>query len=110
MKASLTTIYSLLFLVLLFLQCSEKNQTAEQKLAQEGRLIYITQCASCHNVDPAVDGNLGPAVSGSSFKLLKLKILEGKYPAAYKPKRDTKMMVPLKLTVEDVKKVAAFLK
>ena len=65
---------------------------SEEDLHFRGRLIYAANCISCHNSDPKKNGTIGPDVWGSSKELLKLKILEGKYPKDYKPKRDTKIM------------------
>ena len=61
-------------------------------LAERGRQIYKLNCIACHNPNPAVDGVLGPAVAGASLELLSARVLHGKYPEGYKPKRDTKTM------------------
>ena len=51
-------------------------------------------CIACHNVNPAVDGAVGPAVKGSSRELLEARVVRGQYPTGYKPKRDTHVMPP----------------
>ena len=57
-----------------------------------GQRIYVANCAMCHTMDPKRGGPRGPAVAGSSVKLLEQKLLEGKYPQGYKPSRSTSMM------------------
>lgn len=57
-----------------------------------GQRIYVANCAMCHTMDPARGGPKGPALAGTSVVLLERKLLEGKYPQDYKPKRRTAMM------------------
>ena len=52
-----------------------------------GKAIYNLNCISCHNLDPKKQGSTGPQIYGSSKELLSKKILFGKYPKNYKPKR-----------------------
>ena len=52
-----------------------------------GKAIYNLNCISCHNLDPKKQGSIGPQIYGSSKELLSKKILFGKYPKNYKPKR-----------------------
>ncbi len=60
--------------------------------AEKGRQVWLSQCVACHNVDPAKDGPVGPAVKGSSRELLEARVLRAQYPPGYKPKRDSKVM------------------
>lgn len=60
--------------------------------AQRGYREYRAACASCHGPDPHRDGAAGPAVAGASTALLRAKILEGRYPVGYLPKRTTSNM------------------
>ena len=53
----------------------------------KGKAIYYLNCISCHNLDPKKQGSIGPQIYGSSKELLSKKILFGKYPKNYKPKR-----------------------
>ncbi len=77
--------------------------------AAKGKLIYDTICTVCHGPDPKVDGPLGPAISGSSEELLRLRVLLNKYPDGYTPKRDTKMMPPFPQYKDDIGHIHAFL-
>ena len=52
-----------------------------------GKAIYNLNCISCHNLDPKKQGSTGPQIYGSSKELLSKKILFGKYPKNYRPKR-----------------------
>ena len=69
--------------------------------AEKGRRVYLGQCIACHNVRPAADGPLGPAVAGSSLELLTARIVYGNrfyaksYPEGYTPKRPSRVMIPL---------------
>lgn len=71
-----------------------QTMSAEQKLSR-GKSIYLANCAACHNANPKIDGNIGPAVFGSSRELLWSRIMDGKYPEGYKPKRESATMVKL---------------
>jgi mono/diheme cytochrome c family protein len=84
------------------------QMTAEQ-LSSRGKTIYLSNCTACHNVDPGVDGAVGPAVAGSSLELLEARIMRAEYPAGYKPKRDTRSMVALAHLEKEIPALAAFL-
>ena len=53
----------------------------------KGKAVYYANCTSCHNYNPKKVGSIGPDIYGSSIELLKNKVLYGKYPKNYKPKR-----------------------
>ena len=53
----------------------------------KGKAVYYANCTSCHNYNPKKVGSIGPDIYGSSIELLKNKVLYGKYPNNYKPKR-----------------------
>lgn len=80
--------FSLPLLVLLLGGCGQNGDSA----ASRGQQIYLAECIACHNIDPARDGALGPAVKGSSQELLEAKVLRGSYPPGYTPKRSTALM------------------
>ena len=71
--------------------------------------MYVTNCGVCHNVDPALDGNLGPAIAGSSIELLEARLLTNSYPEGYTPKRDSRVMVALPYLKDDIPALAAYL-
>lgn len=87
--------------------CAEQ---ATDPLAERGRQVYLAQCIACHGPDPARDGPLGPAVTGSPPELLEAKVLRGEYPPDYTPKRGTKAMPPMPALAPDIPPLAAFLK
>lgn len=61
-------------------------------------------------MNPAKAGALGPAVTGASLELLQLRVKKGTYPSGYKPKRNTKLMVPMPhITDADIKALHAYL-
>jgi mono/diheme cytochrome c family protein len=77
--------------------CTKKSEAPKepltgQALIDRGQAIYKSNCLACHNVDPAVDGVLGPAIKGSSLELLEAKVLRNVYPEGYKPKRESRAM------------------
>ena len=53
----------------------------------KGKAVYYANCTSCHNYNPKKAGSIGPDIYGSSIELLKNKVLYGKYPKNYQPKR-----------------------
>jgi mono/diheme cytochrome c family protein len=84
------------------------EMTVEQ-LSQRGRTVYLSNCTACHNVDPAQDGAVGPAVFGSSQELLEARLVRAEYPAGYKPKRDTRSMLALPHLEKEIPGLTAFL-
>jgi mono/diheme cytochrome c family protein len=75
-------------------QLDPSTMSIEQKL-ERGRSIYLASCASCHHVNPKKDGSIGPSVFGSSVELLKARLVDGNYPAGYKPKRESMSMIKM---------------
>ena len=78
--------------------------------AAKGKQVYMTNCIACHNVDPSKKGALGPEIKGSSKALVTARVLSGKYPKGYKPKRATKLMPPMPHLKGNIADLAAFLK
>jgi hypothetical protein len=52
----------------------------------------MTNCIACHNADPTKDGNIGPAIAGSSRELVEARVMRAQYPPGYTPKRTTQLM------------------
>lgn len=88
--------------------CNRQEAAGDPRVAK-GRAVYSLRCGACHNINPARDGTLGPAVHDASLELLKARIIHGTYPPGYTPKRDTKIMVKLPLTEAEVEAIHAFL-
>ena len=74
-----------------------------------GKQAYMGTCIACHNINPAVDGALGPAIKGASKQLIEARVLRAEYPAGYTPKRTTKLMPPQPQLAASVDDLAAFL-
>ncbi len=94
-----------LTVIVLSTACSEPAQS----LVEEGLRTYTINCIACHNPDPKLDGNLGPAVAGSSRELIEARVMRGEYPSGYAPKRDTKLMVALPFLEAEIDGLAAYL-
>ena len=90
-------------------QDSTAPPSAESQLMQKGKVAYIANCTACHHRNPSQNGALGPPVAGSSLELLQLRLLEGKYPEGYVPKRNTRIMQPLPQFKNDIQALHAFL-
>jgi len=82
---------------------------SEAELVKAGRGVYNGNCIACHNVDPALDGALGPSVAGSSLDLLEARVVRNVYPEGYVPKRDTRVMIPLPHLEPRLAELAAYL-
>lgn len=78
-------------------------------LADRGRAVYNANCIACHNMEPGVDGTLGPAIAGASFDLIEARVMRNAYPEGYTPKRDTKVMIALPYLEPDLAALAAYL-
>jgi mono/diheme cytochrome c family protein len=104
---SLGPLWSLLFLI----ACNQQKTTEKplSELAQKGKDSYMANCIACHNVDPSLDGSVGPAVSGSSYELIYARVTEAKYPEGYKPKRTSTLMPAMPHLASEVKAIDAFL-
>ena len=74
-----------------------------------GKAIYYLNCISCHNLDPKKQGSIGPQIYGSSKELLSKKILFGKYPKNYKPKRSGGAMPIMQNLDKEISNLHAFL-
>ena len=74
-----------------------------------GKAIYNLNCISCHNLDPKKQGSTGPQIYGSSKELLSKKILFGKYPKNYKPKRSGGAMPIMPNLDKEITNLHAFL-
>ena len=94
---------------------SEQNQkklnntialTADIK---KGRKVYFVHCASCHNHNPKKPGSIGPAVYGVSIDVLTQKIVSGKYPENYRPKRTSKIMPPMPHLNKEISNLHVFI-
>lgn len=96
--------------------CTKKSSEATtpvemtvEQLSQRGKAIYLSNCTSCHNVDPAQDGAVGPSVFGSSQDLLEARIARAEYPAGYTPKRQTRSMVAMPHLQKEIPSLVAYL-
>ena len=117
----------LFFALLLFLLISNcENKSIEQEEAEadqknhnntvalttdikKGRMVYFANCVSCHNNNPKKHGSIGPEVYGVSIDVLTQKIVSGKYPEIYRPKRTSKIMPSMPHLIKDISKLHAFI-
>ena len=75
----------------------------------KGKAIYYLNCIACHSLDPKKQGSIGPQIYGSSKDLLSKKILFGKYPKNYKPKRSGVAMPIMPDLEREIINIHAFL-
>ena len=65
-------------------------------LVAQGKVIYESNCISCHNKNPSEKGSIGPAQAETPWEVVKVKVVTGRYPEAlppgYVPQRTTKAM------------------
>lgn len=104
----------LFFTILLFFGCTKKPEQAQtaltgEQLASRGKSIYLSNCIACHNVNPSLDGAVGPAVSGSSLELLEKRIQLAQYPEGYKSKRESHQMPALPQLKNEITAIQAYL-
>lgn len=90
--------------------CSKKEETASLTPLQErGKIVYQTNCISCHNADPTIAGSLGPDVAGSSLELITARVMKQSYPEGYTPKRSSHLMPLLPYVQKDIPALHAYL-
>jgi len=86
------------------------GKSAPRTPAEEGRIIYMTNCVVCHNLDPNRPGSQGPDIAGASRELVEDRVLHLTYPPGYKPKRTTHAMRTIPgMTQKRIDELAAFL-
>ena len=76
---------------------------------EKGRMVYFANCVSCHNNNPKKPGSIGPEVYGVSIDVLTKKIISGKYPENYRPKRTSKIMPSMPHLNNDISNLHAFI-
>lgn len=86
----------------------DSSATPAQSFAR-GKAVYMANCIACHNADPSKDGGVGPAIQGASRELLETRVLAGKYPPGYTPKRKTGLMPAQPYLKDDIPAIHAFL-
>ena len=113
-------------LIMLFSSCEKKSIKQEEaesepdqkKLnntitlttgVEKGRMVYFANCVSCHNNNPKKPGSIGPKVYGASIAVLAQKIVFGKYPENYSPKRTSKIMPLMPHLKKEISNLHAFI-
>ena len=76
---------------------------------EKGRMVYFANCVSCHNNNPKKPGSIGPEVYGASIDVLTQKIVFGKYPENYRPKRTSKIMPLMPHLNKEISNLHAFI-
>ena len=76
---------------------------------EKGRMVYFANCVSCHNNNPKKPGSIGPEVYGVSIDVLTKKIVSGKYPENYRPKRASKIMPSMPHFNKEISNLHAFI-
>ena len=76
---------------------------------EKGRMVYFANCVSCHNNNPKKHGSIGPEVYGVSTDVLIQKIISGKYPENYRPKRPSKIMPSMPHLNKEISNLHAFI-
>ena len=81
----------------------------EPPAVTRGRQTYNSQCTACHNANPSQPGAVGPEVKGATRDLIEAKLVHGKYPTGYAPKRSTALMPQQPQLAGSIDDLAAFL-
>jgi mono/diheme cytochrome c family protein len=95
---------------LLTSSCTPTEKSAkEPDPVARGQAVYLSNCAACHNVNPKLDGSVGPAIAGSSLELVRARVLKASYPDGYVPKRSTGQMPAFPHLEKEVQALYTFL-
>ena len=86
-----------------------KNTVALKTNIEKGKMVYFANCVSCHNNNPKKPGSIGPEVHGVSIDVLTQKIVSGKYPENYRPKRTSKIMPSMPHLNKEISNLHAFI-
>ena len=115
-----------LLLIMFFSSCEKKSIKQEEAESEQdqkklnntialttdiekGRMVYFANCVSCHNNNPKKPGSIGPEVYGASIDVLTQKIVFGKYPENYSPKRTSKIMSLMPHLKKEISNLHAFI-
>ena len=113
-----------LLLIILVSNCEKKSTEQEEAESdqknlnntvalttdiEKGRMVYFANCVSCHNNNPKKPGSIGPEVYGVSIDVLTKKIVYGKYPENYRPKRTSKIMPSMPHLNKEISNLHAFI-
>ena len=113
-----------LLLVILFSNCEKRsikqektdvdknrfhNTVALKTNIEKGKMVYFANCVSCHNHTPKKSGSIGPEVYGVPIDVLTQKIIYGKYPKSYRPKRTSNIMQLMPHLNKEILNLHAFL-
>ena len=121
----MSRLFFALLLMMLISSCEKKSITQEEAESEpdqkihsnialttnikKGRIVYFANCVSCHNNNPKKPGSIGPEVYGASLDVLAQKIIFGKYPENYKPKRTSKIMLLMPHLKKEISNLHAFI-
>lgn len=101
---------NLLVLVISLSACQKgSNEVPLSALELRGKTIYLSTCIACHNVNPRIAGSIGPDIANSSLELITARVMRTEYPPNYKPKRQSKLMVPFPQFEKDIPAIHAYL-
>lgn len=89
-------------ILLIFLALLIGFLMSELAEANDGKKLYLSKCAACHNVNPTKQGSIGPELVGASLELITLKTQKREYPKNYVPKRKTRLMPKIPLKTEQI--------
>ena len=113
-----------LLLIMLISNCEKKNIEKENAKAdqkkltntvalttdiEKGRMVYFANCVSCHNNNPKKPGSICPEVYRVTIDVLTQKIVYGKYPENYRPKRSSKIMPSMPHLNKEISNLHAFI-
>ena len=85
------------------------NTVALTTYIEKGRAVYFANCVSCHHNNPKNTGSIGPEVYGVPIDVLTQKIVYGKYPGNYRPKRTSKMMPSMPHLKKEISNLHVFI-
>jgi mono/diheme cytochrome c family protein len=69
----------------------------------------MSVCIACHNANPTLAGSVGPDIADSSLELVTSRVMSVAYPPGYKPKRQSKLMVPFPQYQKEIPAIHAYL-
>ena len=92
-------------IIVLFVACLAIQALIALDAESSVKSLYISKCASCHNLNPAKAGAVGPDIANASLELVTLKTQKRQYPVGYKPKRKTNAMPKIVLTQKQIRDI-----
>ena len=98
-----------LLIAIVFVAIRSAEDDSNATPSERGERIFAGSCIACHHANLEKDVANGPPLTGTTYELLEMKLLSGKYPKGYTPKRNTHVMPLYPLTADRLRALYTYI-